>query len=70
MGGWVGVWLVALVACFGWLVCLLIGWLLACLVVCLLACSLASLLACLLFWFALLACFDVLSLVDLRGSRH
>ena len=70
MGGRVCGWLVALVACFGGLVCLLIGWLLACLVVCLLACSLASLLACLLFWFALLAYFDVLCLVDLRGSRH
>ena len=42
MGGWAGVWLVALVACYGWLVCLLIGWLLACLTVCLLASLLAS----------------------------
>ena len=34
-----------------------------------LALSLPSLLACLLFWFALFACFDMLCLVDLRGSR-
>ena len=52
-----------------WLVGSLVAWLLAWLVVRLLTCSLACLLACLLFWFALLAYFDLLCLVDLRGSR-
>ena len=55
----------------------LVGWLLgrlvfACFVIFLIACSfarsLAGLLAC-FFWFALLACLDLLCLIDLRGSR-
>ena len=48
-------------------VCLL-AWLVW-LLTCSLARSLARLLTCLLFWFALLAYFDLLCLVDLRGLR-
>ena len=68
--GWFD-WLVSfLLAClFYWLVDWLVCLLLAYLVVCLLTCSFARSLACLLFWFALLAYFDLLCLVDLRGSR-
>ena len=43
----------------------LLGWLFACS----LARLLARLLACLLFWFALLAYFDLFCLINLRGSR-
>ena len=58
-------WLIGLlVACLvGWLV----GWLVSWLVGCLLTCSLARWLACLLFRYSLLAYFDLLCLVDLRG---
>ena len=58
LADWLVSWLVACLLC--WLV-----WLLACL----LARSLARLLSCLLFWFALLTYFDLLCLLDLRGSR-
>ena len=51
----------------GWLVGLLIG----CLLGWLFACSLArSLTRLLFFWFVLLDYFDLLCLVDLRGSRR
>ena len=63
--GWLVGWLV------GWLLACLVDWLVSWLVVSLLTCSLARLLAHLLacFWFALLAFFDLLCLVDLRGLR-